>query len=338
MLSCRCVVVLSALAVASPALAQTTTPKTPKKAAAPVKTGEKTRRPRRQRRPPRPTDVQIKTKYVNGAQTTENRTFLKGVRQRFEFPGVTMISQCDLNRSVQLNDATKHYMVVTTPQTATPLPAAAPAAPAPSSKPQGGVIAETITLTDTGERKQVFGLEARHIKTSTVRRPGANACDPKTTTVDVDGWYADLPRAGVLSHRRRGVPAADGEPAPIALKRSRSAVPNWVRAEHRDDDDDRGRQGKGRDDGGDGGDRLARDVARRVAVPHPTGIHRGDEAIPTCCRSSRAAAASPTRCSDVADGTSTIGPKKPGADPRRRRRSDGQEPAETSPCRCSAAA
>ena len=33
-------------------------------------------------------------------------------------------------------------------------------------------MTQTITLTDTGERKQMFGLEARHIKTVvTARQP-----------------------------------------------------------------------------------------------------------------------------------------------------------------------
>ena len=66
-------------------------------------------------------------------------------------------------------------------------------AAAPPPPPKGGVITETITLTDTGDRKQMFGLEARHIKTVVVRKPGANACETKTITVETDGWYADLP-------------------------------------------------------------------------------------------------------------------------------------------------
>src|SRR5258707_933944 len=81
-----------------------------------------------------------------------------------------------------------------------PPPPAAPAASsaaasstAAAAAPKGGVISETVTLTDTGERKQMFGLEARHIKTAIVRQPGENACESKTTRVETDGWYADLP-------------------------------------------------------------------------------------------------------------------------------------------------
>lgn len=156
---------------------------------------------------PPPSDVQILTKYITGAQISENKTYIKGARQRFEFPGITMITQCDLKRSLQIHDATKQYMVVSTEMPASAPPAAIPdpqasamalmgnpgATPPTPPKPQGGVIAETITLTDTGERKQMFGLEARHIKTAIVRQPGANACDTKSSTVETDGWYADLP-------------------------------------------------------------------------------------------------------------------------------------------------
>src|SRR5262245_13011219 len=76
--------------------------------------------------PPPPTDVLLHTKLTNGAQVSESATYLKGVRQRFEFPGITMISQCDLKRSVQLHPATKHYLVTSTepPTPAAPAPAA----------------------------------------------------------------------------------------------------------------------------------------------------------------------------------------------------------------------
>jgi hypothetical protein len=133
---------------------------------------------------------------------------MQGARQRFEFPGLTMITQCDQKRTFQIHDGTKRYMVTAT---ADPAPAAieasepgsaAAAAPAqvsakgirnPLAKPKGGVITQTTTLTDTGERKPLFGLEARHIRTVVTRQPDASACETKAATVETDGWYADLP-------------------------------------------------------------------------------------------------------------------------------------------------
>ncbi len=213
MVSHKLVGTLVALSFACVASAQTTVPKPKqaKKAPTASKSAPKAVEPAPAPPPPAvPTDVQAHTKYVTGAQVSENTTYIKGARQRFEFPGITMITQCDLKRSIQLHDATKHYMVMSTEAPAAP---AAPAAATPESdlaaqmaamsaaggrgaappKPQGGVITETITLTDTGERKQMFGLEARHIKTVVTRQPGPNACDTKATTLETDGWYGDLP-------------------------------------------------------------------------------------------------------------------------------------------------
>jgi len=195
--------VLAALSIAWPASAQTPAPKPkptrkPAVAAKPVEKKAEVAPPPAPAPPP--TDVKVRTTYTSGAQVSENTTYLKGARQRFEFPGITMISQCDLKRSVEIQDATKHFMVVSAENPPTAAPTTATAAPAGNAAPpaasKGGVIAETITLTDTGERKQMFGLEARHIKTLIMRQPAANACESKTTRIETDGWYADLPEHG----------------------------------------------------------------------------------------------------------------------------------------------
>ncbi len=205
---------LVAFSIAVSATAQTPVPKPRpvKKAPAAVKPAVKAPAPTPAAMPappplpPPPKDVTFRTKYVNGPQVSENATFIKGVRERFEFPGVTMITQCDLKRNLQLHDATKQFMVMSsetpagqpasagsTPDPAAPPPDSSLTAAAAAKKPQGGVITETTTLTDTGERTQMFGLEARRITTVTVRQPGPKACDPRTTRVETDGWYADLP-------------------------------------------------------------------------------------------------------------------------------------------------
>src|SRR5574342_459202 len=113
---------LLVLTLASTVSAQATAQKKPpvKKAPAPTKAAQKTPPPAPEPPPlsppppPPPTDVRIHTKLINGAQISENSTYFKGVRQRYEFPGVTMINQCDAKRSVQLNPASKQYVVVST--------------------------------------------------------------------------------------------------------------------------------------------------------------------------------------------------------------------------------
>src|SRR6185369_1224464 len=56
---------------------------------------------------------------------------------------------------------------------------------------RGGIVNVTNTVTDTGERKQMFGFNARHIKTSTVRTASPEACD-KDMKIETDGWYIDF--------------------------------------------------------------------------------------------------------------------------------------------------
>ena len=161
-----------------------------------------------------------------GAQVSENTTYLKGVRQRFEFPGITMIAQCDLKRRVQMHDGTKHYLVLPA-DASTPVPSAmdtvkdvpvapittrGPGAPPPAA-PKGGVVTETVTLTDTGERKQMFGFEARRIRVAVARQPGEGACETTATTVETDGWYADLPEVASCADLPAPARAAAG-PAP----------------------------------------------------------------------------------------------------------------------------
>jgi hypothetical protein len=57
---------------------------------------------------------------------------------------------------------------------------------------RGGIVTYVETLTDTGERKQMFGYTARHIKTKTSIEHSADACDKNDMAMEKDGWYIDL--------------------------------------------------------------------------------------------------------------------------------------------------
>lgn len=220
---------LLALSLTAVAAAQSppAKPKPPQKPPAAGQKAPPKPRPAPAPSPPRPaTDVQLRTSYTTGALVSENRTYIQGARQRFEFPGITMIAQCDLKRSLRLHDATKQYLVVSS---GAPPPAAAASTESAAEtemaaqmaaladpgrktpKVKGGVITETITLTDTGERKQMFGLEARHIRMVVVRQPGEGACETTITTVDTDGWYVDLPE-----HESCSIVPVEPPPAPAA--------------------------------------------------------------------------------------------------------------------------
>ena len=132
----------------------------------------------------------MKTAYTTAGQKTESVTYRKGQRERFEFGDVIVIKQNDLKRTLQVMTAANSYMVV--PDGGMPgglAPAAAPGA-APQTP---GVVAMTTTIVDTGERKAMFGLQARHVKVTIDRQPAGPACDPSKQHIETDGWYVDLP-------------------------------------------------------------------------------------------------------------------------------------------------
>lgn len=150
--------------------------------------------------PPPARDVKVVSTYTQGAQVSQNTTYLRGPRQRVEFPGVVSIDQCDLKHTVVLNPATKKYR-----RQAYGTPASPPArsdepalsafnAPPPAQSP-GGIVTLTTTLTDTLERQTVFGLEARRIRTVVTRQATGDACDKTPLRSEIDAWYVDLPAA-----------------------------------------------------------------------------------------------------------------------------------------------
>lgn len=135
-------------------------------------------------------DVKITTKSMASGQSMTSTTYIKGARQRIEGMGYTTIYQCDLKRMIYINDKTRSYMI-------TPL-AGTDASPSTSQKPgakarQGGVVTYNTTNTDTGERKQMLGLTAKHIKSKVVIEASEGACNSMNMEMETDGWYVDIP-------------------------------------------------------------------------------------------------------------------------------------------------
>ncbi len=158
--------------------------------------------------PNKPTtnDVKIRQRMtMGGGAGSESLLYIKGQRMRSEMPGAmgfTTIMQCDLKRTVTINEKSKSYMISSTDGTSTPGSigtgegdgGATPGTQPPASDPQqprGGLVNITNTITDTGERKEMFGFTARHIKTSMVKTASPEACD-KDQKIETDGWYIDF--------------------------------------------------------------------------------------------------------------------------------------------------
>ena len=154
-----------------------------------------------QRRPapqkPAPSDLKITYKQTTSGQSFESTTMLKGQRERSEMrmPGMNMvnITQCDLKRTIQISDAAHKYVI--TPMTVTTTstgPTSTPATSTAQPTRQGGVVTYSTTTTDTGERKEMFGFTARHIKSTMVISSSPDACSPMNQKMETDGWYIDF--------------------------------------------------------------------------------------------------------------------------------------------------
>ena len=146
-------------------------------------------------------DVKIKQKVTVENQGIEQTRMIKGARERREtkivvseeagdfMPNIASITQCDLRRTLQVNDKKKLY-------TADPFNDNAPTTTAPKAVTKtikGGTVTITYTITDTGERKTMFGLTARHLKILQAVESSADSCGGAgKSKMETDGWYADF--------------------------------------------------------------------------------------------------------------------------------------------------
>ena len=196
--------VLVALCVAvafTPALlAQTPPPSTTKPKAAPPATQKppakppapkpattaKPVAPAKEAPPPPKPGLTMVTVYTGADGASSETTLISnGRRQRIELgDGTTVITQCDAKQILQVNDKAKVY--VSLPLDAPPVVAASPAK-------KTGAVDFATTYTDTGEKKDLHGLEARRITTVVARTPTPTSCDKKKERVQTDGWYAAVP-------------------------------------------------------------------------------------------------------------------------------------------------
>lgn len=162
---------------------------------------------------------QYKLRQVNNmmGMKTESTIYVKGMRKRTESAGMmgmpappVTIEQCDLQRTVYINDKKKLYYIEPFSKEAvdmmqeegeqTPLPKTKNQPPLnklPKEKQnikKGGIIYMYNNITDTGERKKMYGFTARHVWTTMKMKPSADACTMKDSfVIKTDGWYIDLP-------------------------------------------------------------------------------------------------------------------------------------------------
>lgn len=147
-------------------------------------------------------DLKIRQKVTMSGQTFETTKMIKGARQRTEqksgagamdfMSQVASIEQCDLRRTVRVNDSKKLYFIEPFAEETTPTPNA-PSRPTKTTTRRGGTVTMTYNVTDTGERKTIFGLTARHLKVLMETESSADSCGGASRSkMEIDGWYVDF--------------------------------------------------------------------------------------------------------------------------------------------------
>lgn len=158
------------------------------------------RRPNRPAAPPAApvrSDLKITYRTNTAGQSAETTTMLKGARERSEMKmgygmDVINVTQCDLKRTIQISDKARKYVI--TPMETVDATSNTGTAPRELSGParRGGVVTYNTNAVDTGERKEMFGFQARHVKTSISIDSSPDACNPMKQRVETDGWYIDF--------------------------------------------------------------------------------------------------------------------------------------------------
>jgi hypothetical protein len=137
--------------------------------------------------------------------TQERSVWVKGVRERTEnrfvtddervaqmMPVISEVRQCDLRQNLKINDRSKRYLIEPFYETVDkPLPSVQPSTKTETVK--GGTVNWTFTITDTGERRQMFGLTARRLIIKQLAETSKDSCqgESKMSTTD-EGWYVFL--------------------------------------------------------------------------------------------------------------------------------------------------
>lgn len=140
-------------------------------------------------------DTKVKIRQTMSGQTYENTTYIKGKRQRAEQnmgnSQMVTITQCDLKRSLQIMPVTQTYLINSWESANVPATTATKTVTSSTPNEKGGLVTTTVTIKDTGERKQMFGYTARHLIITMDTESSPEACQKTKTKMETDGWYID---------------------------------------------------------------------------------------------------------------------------------------------------
>jgi hypothetical protein len=117
---------------------------------------------------------------------------------------LALLSRCDLDQNFELNLEDKQYVSAPLPHFPSEAERQAIAAnysTAAAQRPPTVLV--EVTTFDTGERKKIFGYDARHVVTTRThtRLNGSKDIEQKSV---MDGWYTDLPTTLSCEPKLRG--------------------------------------------------------------------------------------------------------------------------------------
>jgi hypothetical protein len=183
-------------------------------------------------------DLHIKKSItVGGNFVSSTETSIKGPRERTvsqsPMGNTITLRQCDLKRTVTINEQAQTYLVMNDPQDDAALKAAAMMGGAPAAD-SGAYITETSAITDTGERKTLYGYPARHLKAKVTVQSSQNACSQVSQSYELDGWYADISKEQTASCGQFLPPIRQSEGCSdrIIRRRSGSGKPGYPLTEN----------------------------------------------------------------------------------------------------------
>jgi hypothetical protein len=143
----------------------------------------------------------------------ESTISVKGARKRTEGMGMmgigmnqVIIEQCDMKRTIKLNDKKKVYFIepfedltkeeVIKQEKPTSSSTKGDAGSSPKQKKSsGGTITVWNVIESAGPDKKMFGLNAKHLIATQKIIPSSDACSmTDSLVVKTEGWYVELPQ------------------------------------------------------------------------------------------------------------------------------------------------
>lgn len=139
-------------------------------------------------------DLKYETVSRNGGQESRQTTYMSANRFRMDMgPDTYTVFDCEKQQTLMINRKDKSCMRMPAGQMDAMMSGAPMGRPGPPPKPRkGGIVIERHEVADTGERKQIFGLTARHIIVTLRHDAGPDTCNPGKRTMKRDLWLVDL--------------------------------------------------------------------------------------------------------------------------------------------------